>query len=186
MEKTELERQLLHMILGLLALAILLVFGRGILTGMMFFIVIIGLLLVNLTYLGKKTGIVELFVRRFERTNVPFPGWGSACYATGVLLVASFLTDPNVIAASIIILAIGDGIATLAGKAGRIRLPYNRKKTLEGTVAFFIASLPGYFFVGDIIIPIALIAAVVESLDLPLDDNVTIPVAITAVFLVIL
>ncbi len=185
MKKTELERQIFHILMGFIALLVLFILGKGMLMGMMFFIVIIGLLLVNLTFIGRKIGLVEWFVERFERTNVPFTGWGSACYATGVLIAATFLNDPLAVAATIVILAIGDASSTLIGEDGEIRLPYNRKKTLEGSIAFFTASLVGYFFVGNAIFLIALIAAIVESLDLPFDDNITVPIAVVTAFLVI-
>ncbi len=186
MEKVEVKRQVFHILLGVLALVVLLIYGKGILMGMTFFIIIIGLLLVNETFLGKKIILVDWFRKRFERRNIPFPGWGSACYATGVLRAASFLENPDAIAASVIILAVGDGVSTLIGRNGKIRLPYNRKKTLEGSAAFFVASLPGYFLVGNIIVPIALVAAFVESLDIPFDDNITVPTVTTFLFLVIL
>ncbi len=185
MGKSETERQLLHVVVGLLAIVFVMQFGRGMLMGAVFFVIMIGLLLVNMTLLGKKIGLVEWFIKHFERNNIPFPGWGSACYATGVLLVASFIEDQNAVIAAIFIMAVGDGVSTLIGRRGRIKIPYNKKKTLEGTTAFFLFSLLGYLFVGEIILPIALIAAVVESLDLPVDDNLSLPVALTFLFLVI-
>ncbi len=184
MEKNEIERQIFHIIVGLLAIIFLILFGRGMLMGAAFFTLIIGLLLVNLTFLGRRIGLVDWFIKHFERNNIPFPGWGSACYATGVLLVTSFLEDPNAIIAALIIMALGDGMSTLIGRKGRIKLPYNRKKTLEGTIAFFVFSLLGYPFVGGVIIPVAIVAAIVEGLDLPMDDNLTVPIVITFLFLV--
>lgn len=185
MEEIEIKRQLFHIFLGITALLILIFIGRGTLMALSFFTLMIGLLLVNLTFLGKKIFLVEFFREHFERKNIPFPGWGSACYATGVLLITSFLTDQNAIAASIIMLGIGDGVSTLIGKNGRITLPYNRKKTFEGSVAFFLSSLLGYSFVGLLIIPAAFLAATVESLDLPIDDNLVVPIATTAFFMVV-
>jgi len=174
-----------HIIIGLVAIVVLTHYGKGILMGAVFFTIIIGLLMVNATFLGRKIRLVEWFKKRLERSNVPFPGWGSACYAAGVLLAASFLEDQNAIIATLIIMALGDGMSTLIGKTGQIKLPYNRKKTLEGSIAFFAFSLFGYFFVGPEIIPIALAAAFVESLDIPFDDNITVPVVTTFLFLVI-
>lgn len=185
MKKDELERQLFHVLAGMIALAVLLLLGKGMLMGMMFFIILIGLLFINQTFLGRKIGLVEWFVGRFERTNVPFVGWGSACYATGVLMAAAFLGSVDMVAATIMIMAFGDAASTIIGRMGEIRLPYNRKKTLEGAIAFYTASLVGYFFVGNAIFPVALAGALVESLDLPFDDNITVPIATTIVFLVI-
>ncbi len=185
MEEIEIKRQLFHILIGVIALLILVFIGKGTLMAFSFFTLIIGLLLVNLTFLGKKILLVEFFRKHFERKNIPFPGWGSACYATGVLLITSFLTNQNAIAASIIILGIGDGVSTLIGRNGRIPLPYNRKKTLEGSFAFFLSSLLGYSFVGPLIIPAAFLAAISESLDLPIDDNLFVPIITTAFFMVV-
>jgi dolichol kinase len=183
--RDETERQFFHILLGLLVVEFLVYFGKGMLMGATFFALIFGLLLVNLTLLGRRIGFVEWFIEHFERSNIPFPGWGSACYATGVLLVTSFIENTDAVIAALLIMALGDGMSTIIGRKGKIKLPYNRKKTLEGTLAFFAVSLVGYPFVGSIIIPVAAIAAVVEGLDLPMDDNLTVPIVLTILFLVI-
>jgi len=100
------------------------------------------------------------------------------------LIPLAFLHSPSEIAAVIFILAIGDGASTIIGMKGKHKIPYNKEKTFEGTVAFFLFSLPAYFFIGEAIIPLAIIAAVVESLPLRLDDNLTVPIACTVFFLV--
>ncbi|MEM2908952.1 MAG: hypothetical protein QXT05_00785 [Candidatus Bilamarchaeaceae archaeon] len=181
----EINRQLFHIFVGVCALVILYAFGRGFFVGSAFVILLAGLILINQAYLGKKIGVVEWFIKNFERDQTIFPGWGSACYATGALLLGAFLHDQVEIAASMIILALGDGLSTIFGLLGRIPLPYNKKKTLEGTVALFFSSLLGYIFIGPLIIPAALIAALVESLPLPFDDNITIPVALIIFFLLV-
>jgi dolichol kinase len=94
------------------------------------------------------------------------------------------LNDPNQIAAGLIILALGDGVATLIGQYGVLKLPYNHKKTIEGTVAFFLSSLVGGIFIGPLIIPVAFLAAFVESLPIKFDDNLSVPIVITAFFLI--
>lgn len=178
----ELQRQAFHLALGLVALAVLLVLGRQFLMASSFFFMLIGFLLANRLVLGAKAGITEWFIERFERKDVLFPGYGSACYGLGVLFLAGFLHEPAAIAASLIILAVGDGLSTVAGKMGKIRLPWNPGKTLEGTLAFVAGSLAGFVFVGWAIIPVALVAALVESIDWPLDDNLMVPVACTVMF----
>jgi len=179
----EKNRQLFHIFVGLVALALLLTYGRGFLMAATFFILIFGLLFVNLAYLGKRNFLIDWFIRNFERKEVRFPGWGSACYATGVLFLTTFLTDPSLLAASLIMVALGDGASTLIGMKGKIYLPYNKKKTVEGTLAFFFFSLPSWFFIGPIAIAISAAAAFVESLPLPLDDNISVPLALVGIFL---
>ncbi|VVC01722.1 Uncharacterised protein [uncultured archaeon] len=181
----ETRRQLFHIIIAILAIAFLFAFGRGLLMGAAFVILLIGLVLINRAYLGQRIGPVDWFIRNFEREGVRFPGWGSACYATGVLLLTSFLNSTGAIAAGIWLFGIGDGISTLVGQHGKIKLPYNKRKTLEGSLAFFLSGLIGYVFIGPLIIPAALLAAFIESLPLPIDDNLSIPVALTIMFLLL-
>lgn len=183
--KREFSRQLFHLALGIAALAVLLLLGRPFLMAGSFFVMLIGFLVVNRMVLGVKVGLAEWFVRKFERPGATFPGWGSACYGLGILFLSGYLQDTSAIAASIVILALGDGFSTLIGKLGRKKLPWNRNKTGEGSIAFIIGSLFGYYFVGLAIIPVAIIAAFVESIDWPLDDNLMIPVACTIMFWVI-
>lgn len=180
--KFELYRQSFHLALGIIALFVLLLLGRPFLMAGSFFALLVGFIVVNHLLLGGNVPLAEWFTKRFERADAHFPGWGSACYGIGVLFLSGFLHEPAAIAASIIVLAVGDGFSTLFGKMGRISLPWNNKKTLEGTVAFVIGSLFGYYFVGPAIIPVAIIAAIVESIDWPLDDNLMIPVACTIMF----
>ena len=181
----EMKRQLFHIFIGICALAVLLIWGRGILMGITFFIVIIGLLLINQAYLGRKIGLVEWFIKNYEREDVRFPGWGSACYATGVLMLSAFLNSQAEIAAAIIIIGIGDGLSTIVGRMGKTKLPYNDRKTVEGSLALLAVSLPGWIFIGPAIIPAAIIAAIIEGLPLPIDDNLSIPVALVLFFLVL-
>ena len=183
--KTEIERQIMHFLVGLATIAVLFAFGRPFTAGAIFFVLLAGLLMINMRIQKVRIPFVEWFVERFERKEVLFSGFGSACYAAGALIPIIFLTELDQIAACILILAIGDGVSTLVGKKGRRKLPYNRSKTLEGTLAFFIGSLPSVLFIGITGVPLAAIAAVVESLDFRIDDNLTVPIACTVFFMVI-
>ncbi len=173
----ETRRQLFHIIVGLIALGLLLWYGRMFTLTVVFFILIIGTALINARLMGKKIFLVDWFEKRFERDNAPFPGWGSACYATGVLVLLVFLGDINRIAAGIFVLAVGDAVSTLVGRRGTHPLPYNRSKTFEGLLAFVVFSLPAYFFIGPLVIPLALLAAIVETQPIPIDDNISVPLA---------
>ncbi len=175
----ETARQLFHMLIGIVVIALLMVFSRTAMVFATFLIIIVGLLLVNLRLLGVSIPLVKWFEDSFERDDVIFPGWGSACYATGVLLTLTFLHNADQIAAVVFILAVGDGLSTLIGARGRIRLPYNPKKTLEGSAAFFVSALFSYYFIGPLAVPLALVAAVAETVPV-IDDNISIPVACTA------
>lgn len=178
----ETSRQLFHMAIGLGALLCLIFLGRGFMIAAVFWIIIAGLLLMNARLLGSQFFFLKWFEERFERPDAPLPGWGSACYATGALMALTFLHEPAQIAAVIFILGVGDGVSTIIGRMGKAAIPYNPKKTAEGTAAFILASLPAYYFVGPLIIPLSLIGALGESL--PLEDNLVVP-ALCVAFLLI-
>ena len=177
------ERQLMHFIVGVVSIILLFSLGQIVTRAIVFFVIIIGTLFINAKIQGKRIGFVNWFVEKFERKDVLFPGFGSATYALGVLIPLVFLDDINKIAAVIFILAVGDGLSTIIGKLGKAKLPYNRKKTVEGTVAFFLSSLPAYFFIGEGIFLVAGLGALAESLPLKIDDNLLIPIVATAILL---
>lgn len=113
-----------------------------------------------------------------------------------LLLLLAFPRRPDIAAAAWGILAIGDGIATLAGRAiGGPRWPWNREKTLSGSAAFAIGGAAAGVFLAwwcrpaldvppallfTVVAPIAaaVAAALVETIPVRLDDNLS--VAVTA------
>lgn len=112
-----------------------------------------------------------------------------------LLLLLAFPHRPDIVAAAWGILAIGDGIATLAGRAiGGPRWPWNREKTLSGSAAFAIfgaaagvflawwcrpAVVPSPSLAFSIAAPImaAIAAAFVETIPVRLDDNLSVAAA---------
>ncbi len=107
--------------------------------------------------------------------------WGFALspllFALGIFIALTLYPPPTAFAA-ITILTLGDGTARLVGKKlGRRVLPYNKTKKLEGTVAgILLSTTAALLFVSP---PRALVASVlsllVETLPLPVDDNLLIP-----------
>ena len=112
-----------------------------------------------------------------------------------LLLLLAFPTRLDIVAAAWGILAIGDGIATLVGRAaGGTRWPWNRDKTVAGSAAFAIGGAcagvflawwcrpavvpapPLAFAVGAPVIA-AIVAALVETIPVRLDDNLSVAAA---------
>jgi len=109
-----------------------------------------------------------------------------------LLLIVVFPRRPDIVAAAWGILAIGDGLATLAGRAlGGPRWPWNREKTLSGSAAFAIGGAAAGVFLAwwcrpavssppalafTIAAPIlaAIAAALVETMPVRLDDNLSV------------
>lgn len=144
--------------------------------------------------LGNWLVLHRVVGRRVSRHERGFDA-GIVLYPFMVLLLILVFRDALYVAAiAWAFLAFGDGVASLAGKAMRIAsLPWNRDKSWGGLIAFFVCAAAAGVTVGFwmgyrhpwVIVLAALVAAVVESLPLGVDDNVTVPFA-AAVALVVL
>lgn len=125
-------------------------------------------------------------------------GTGVARHARGVdagivlypaivlLLVIVFRNHLHVAAIAWVMLAFGDGVATLAGRWFRIApLPWHAEKSWGGLITCFVAAAAAGLAVAywmDFREPVAVLlaalaASIVESLPLGVDDNVTVPIA---------
>ncbi|MDD2837260.1 MAG: hypothetical protein PHY05_14050 [Methanothrix sp.] len=182
----ELRRKLFHLFFGLLLIFILFYSGRMYLIIFLGIFLFFGCIMIFVMQKDWKIPVAKWLLEKFERKNVRFPGYGAFWYVIGALLVAILLSNAHEIAAAIVALAAGDSAATIFGILGTHPLPYNRRKTWEGSLAFFVFSLTAYLFVGWVGIVLAAITAIVESLDTPIDDNLLIPVASIIFFAIIL
>lgn len=180
----EKSRQYFHIVLGLLLLTLFLAAGRSAFLILLFTAIVLGSFLANFYFLGQVKQI-DFFRDRFERRGVKMMGIGSALYLLGIILLSVFLQENAEIAGGILLFGLGDGAATIFGLNGKRPLPWNNKKTVEGTIAFFVAGLPAYFFIGILALPLSALCAIIETLPLPIDDNISVPIAITTFFLVI-
>lgn len=115
---------------------------------------------------------------------------GVVLYPLAVLaLVVIYRHHLHVAAAAWAIMALGDGMATVAGERWQgPALPWNRRKTYSGSLSFVIAGTAGAYVLTRWIAPelapgrallicaaASLAGAVVESLPIRLDDNITVP-----------
>lgn len=125
---------------------------------------------------------------------------GIVLYPLSVLLmILVFPTRLDIVAAAWAILALGDGAATLVGRrVGGREWPWNRDKTVAGTLAFVVCGAagalllawwtrsavtaqPALWFVILAAIAAAAIAAFVETIPVRLDDNISVPASAAAV-----
>lgn len=184
-DKSELKRKAIHVLIGLSALILFIIFYSLHLFAfyqlLLLVALIIGLLALNHKLQGKKLPIIDFFLIEFERPNT-IPGYGSLWLVIGLLITAVFLSNASQIIATIFILTFSDAIATIVGRKGKIVLPYNKNKTLEGTITFFVISLLSWFFIGPIAIALSLFLTLIESLPLYFDDNILIPLASVVFF----
>ncbi len=111
----------------------------------LFIILCIG---IALSFLAKtyKIPIVQWFLDNFERKHT-HPGKGSLTFLVGSILALQ-LFPLEVALASILVLALGDGISTLIGPLGKLKHFWSETKLLEGTLAgIVLATIGASFFV---------------------------------------
>ncbi len=100
-------------------------------------------------------------------------------YAFGIILTL-LIFQPPVSYVSITVLTLGDGCAALFGKQfGRKRFPLNKGKRLEGSICGFISAFLGsLLFINPIGALVAsAVGMTVETLPMPVNDNIVIPIA---------
>lgn len=175
------ERQAFHIFIGAVSIALVLTLGVQLAAYAVGAVLILGLLLVHMKLSGLRLGLLEWLVARFERPGVT-PGYGAMTMAAGVLAVMTLISNPAHILASLCILGSGDAASTLVGRRSKRTLPHNRKKTWGGSLAFFIASLPAVYFAGWQAIVVAALAAVAESMESDIDDNLIVSVVCVVAF----
>ena len=143
-----------------------------------------------------------LVLPRVSGSSLYRPGDAARGYPLGILfyplsvllLILAFPQRPDIVAAAWGILAFGDGLATIVGtRSAGPRLPWNPGKTLAGTVAFVLAGAAGGIALGWWTRPAvspapamlfvvaapalaAVAAALVESIPVRLDDNISVPI----------
>lgn len=121
----------------------------------------------------------------------PSNAWtGVVLYPISVLaLILIYRHHLHVAASAWAILALGDGMASVAGESLRgPSLPWNRQNTWSGFVAFTIVGAAGAYVLARWVAPAlppgkifvvsvagALVGALVESVPIRLDDNVSVP-----------
>lgn len=173
----ELWRKLFHMTFGtLIALGVYLL-GRNDGLTALFFVLLAGLVLIQWKLSGFEERITDYFLRKMER-KVSVPGMGALMFVVGAILALAFSKNADWAVAVMLMFALGDGASTLIGRQGNMRIRYHKRKTWEGTVAFAVAAFVGaYLIIGWKAAPLAILLAIVESLPLPFDDNLTIPIA---------
>ncbi len=150
----------------------------------------LSLVLLFLLLVPKKSIFVKKMSEESDRLT------GLILYLLMVML--TILLFPLWIAGCCLVnLSFADGFASFVGEKGKIRLPWNKKKTLEGSLTFLLVSFIGCFlvmmFLSDLsldrivlfILTTSLIVSFVESLPMRIDDNVTVPI-ITGVVLYLL
>ena len=181
---SETRRKLLHVGMGGVALLL------RVLTWQQAALVAIAALLFNLFVLPRISGLA---LNRPADQSRGYP-IGILLYPLSVLLlILAFPSRLDIVAAAWGILACGDGVATIAGRAwGRHPVPWQPRKSVEGVAAFVVfGGIAGVMLAWwtaaavnprppiEFIVIAPLLAAVAaglaETVPIQLDDNLTVP-----------
>jgi len=121
---------------------------------------------------NKKSTLTDFCLKHLGRKNDV--GDGALYYLLGCFIV-SLIFEKNIAALSILVLGISDGFATIVGIHGTHKI--FKKKTLEGSTAFFISTLiiVSFFYNFWIGLIASLIITPVELFSF-VDDNLSIPI----------
>ena len=184
-EVAELGRNAVQLEAGAMLIAAFALLKADFADAILFWLVILGSLLGNYALTNRKSKVSGVLYY-LERDGAVL-GSGARWLAIGALVAASFLQSDFVIMVFAAIF-IADSFSTLVGmKLGGPRLPYNRKKSVSGTLAYlatvFLISAP---FVGLIALPLAILAAFLESQPFHIDDNFDVSALLTLAVLVML
>lgn len=123
---------------------------------------------------------------------------GVLAYPLSVLaLILIFRDSLHVVAAAWAVMAFGDGVAYIIGDYGKVKLPWNKRKSLEGTISFiiigFLSALAAYWYVGVrfgvepgegilLLGASVFLVALVESANFGINDNITVPFSFAFLF----
>ncbi len=180
-KKLERKRDLFQVLIGVIAIASFLLlpeYAYAIVFLLSFFGYAVSGLLIN----HKAAG----FLRSMERKNSVL-GAGAIYMAIGTMLILGSTPNRNFAAVGLIALLLCDAIATIFGIHGKHRLPYNKNKTLEGTVAYFVVlALAGSMFIGYYSLLFATVLALLESVPISVDDNISVPIMAILLYRLIL
>ena len=169
----ERDRKIFHVVFGALLIAAGILFGKTLVAGGLMALLFFGLLLLQLKLSRLRMPLVDRALKRFDRPSL-MPGYGALTFVVSALLMFTFIPFQSALG-FMAILAFGDGFASFVGRNGAIKLPWNRQKSLEGLVTFFLAgSAFSVYFLGVSALGFALVLALLESFDLPFDDNLCI------------
>ncbi len=176
--KDENPRKAVHVISNLSACFLIWLFGIQTIS---FFILVgtyAGILLMHLTMSRIKVPGIEQWIKNIGRDGEN-PGEGALYNALGILFAIGLLrNDAAAAIAVVLILALGDGLATFVGaNYGKHKLPWNKNKTAEGTIGFTAGAICALFVMPvPATILVVVLAAFIESLPIRVNDNIALPV----------
>ncbi len=180
----ERSRKALHIVSNLLVCLLIWILGIPTASNLILAGTCIVIFIIHITLTGINIPGIEKWLKNVGRDG-EIPGEGAMYNALGVLFVLGLLRNEPVEAiTAILILALGDGLATYFGTTyGRHHLPWNRKKTIEGSIGFVAGAMLTLLILPlPVTVIVVVLAMVIESLPLRLNDNITLPAVTSLIF----
>ncbi len=175
--RLERRRDIFQILLGLILIAAFCFIPQAYAKLMVILLATLASPIGNYAIMNKKSSVSKA-VYSLERRGAAL-GQGALWLLMGTLLAISFLSATEVIAV-IASIFIGDSVATLVGTTYKSPLPYNKKKSISGTLSYFVsAAVLSFPFVGYVGLLTAACAAIVESFPKQIDDNFDTAFALT-------
>jgi len=179
-KKTEIFRKIVHILFGI---AIIAAIKFEILQVFSLFILLALSIVLSFIAAQWKPKILVKFLDAFGRKE-SIPGKGFITYLIGSILAIK-LFPQDIAFASIMVLALGDGLSTITGIAlGRTKTFLSNRKLLEGTLIGIVVGALGasYFVEAPEAIVAAIIAMGLEATEIKLNnkllsDNILVPLA---------
>ena len=184
--KVETRRDIIHIALGAIIFALFLMLPFYYAVYAVTVLIILGYLYNSVS--GRhKNGKLYAVLSRFERSGALY-GLGALYLGIGVALILGFVHTLHFALIGLAAVLFADPIATIVGiNIAGPKLPYNKKKSVYGTLAFFLtATILGFPFVGYYSVFFGVGLAVVESLSIPIDDNILIAVVMIVLYIIYL
>lgn len=185
MQTSEITRQLLHLIIGIMVIFLILLLERETALIILFLTFLITVLISIIT-IKTNIPLINLVIENVKRKeDKNFPTKGAVFFMAGCLLTFKLFTK-DIALASIIVLTFGDSISTLASFFGKKykHKPFSRFKTLYGTILGMVVSfLVALVFIEPLFALVASITGMmVEAISIKLgeteaDDNLIVPLA---------
>lgn len=178
-KRTEISRDIIQISFGIVLIGALYYFGY--INGVMiiFALAMLGYF-VNNILANFRISPIYTRAKDLERKNVSY-GLGASYLAASTALMLGFAHGAPLLLFGIVAVFFGDSAATIIGISARgaAPLPYNRHKTIVGTLAFFlVTAVLGYFVIGIYAVLLAAILAFIEGLYIAVDDNIRSGIAV--------
>ncbi len=142
----ERARKAAHVLSNLSACLVIWVLGLQTTSYLVLLALFIGIPVMHLTVMGIKVPGIEGWLKEVGRVGET-PGEGPLYNALGILFALGMLRgNPMAAIAVILMFGLGDGFATYTGTTyGKHKLPWNRNKTMEGTLGFMAGAMCAVF-----------------------------------------